>query len=182
MLTEQDLVKQASSSGTQAGKYLNAIQLFEPEFLLLEVPKFGGAVVLSKSRGELYMQSSICPVVVVVHSRDRPNPPTIQSDGDPEQSTQFVDQLPMVLSGQIAKVIVLLFGWTFAMIAGNVGDDLDFCFGVPQEFTIPDQIVRMFVVVKVADEVTAVMENCCGPEQFSFGLSPIVENSLGRVK
>ena len=70
----------------------------------------------------------------------------------------------MVAGGQILEIVVLLFGRTFAVVAGNVGNDFQLRFGIAQQFAIADQVVGMLMVGRMADEMPTVVQNSGRPK------------------
>ena len=77
---------------------------------------------------------------------------------------------------------MFLFGGTFAMITGDIGDRIDFGFGVAEQLAVPNQIVGMFVMGVVTDKVTAIVQDCGTPEELPDGLIPSVQLSVGLVE
>ena len=83
--------------------------------------------------------------------------PAVESVGDAENGGERLHDL-LVAFGQRGKTFVLGFGMAFPVVAGDVGDDLDFPVRKSEKFAVPDEVVAVLVVLRMRDVVPDVMD------------------------
>ena len=81
----------------------------------------------------------------------------VETVGQPQDATELANQSP-VFAGKAGKVAVGFFGFGFAVVARQIGDDFPLARGEPEQVGVADQVVLVFVVLVVADEVTDIVQ------------------------
>ena len=102
-------------------------------------------------------------------------PTAIESNRQPQHRAELLDNTAMLLTGDVAVRFVLFLGAAPAVIAGQIGNGFNLYFGVAQKFTVANQVIGVFVMGRVADEVSTVVQNSRCPQQFSLFVSPFMQ-------
>jgi len=82
---------------------------------------------------------------------------TIERDSKTQQGAKLIHHATIPFAGQIAVAFVLFLGRTSAVIASQVGDRLNFGFGIAKQVAIANQVVGVFVMRGMAN----VMPDSC---------------------
>ena len=104
---------------------------------------------------------------------DRADSASVEGDCYSQQRTQLGDDR-FLLFGEILEILVFLFRGAFAVVASDIGDDIDFGFGITEQFAIPNQIVGVLVMGIMTDKVTAIVQDGGTPEQLPNRFVPSV--------
>src|SRR6185312_4777739 len=91
---------------------------------------------------------------------------TVESLGNSKNPTQSRDQAPVV-AVEVGQILVPFFGERFPVVAYQIGDQLDLVRREPRQVAVHDQMIRMLVVLGVADQVADVVQDRRGVEEIA---------------
>ena len=98
----------------------------------------------------------------------------IEPAGDAQHGGHLADAQPIVVV-EAAEVVVLVLRLDAAMVAGDVGDDLQLLRPERLQAAVQDEMVRVLVMALVADEVADVLHAGRGLEQPAVAGRQLVE-------
>ena len=111
---------------------------------------------------------------------------TVEAVGDAEDAGELPDE-GAAGGFEGDEVGVVFLGEAFAMVAGDVGDDVEFIGGEAFEIAVLDEVARMLVMAAVADVPTDIVEHGGMFEEFALGGAEvgvggeIIEDSEGEL-